>query len=195
VIDVCAYAKMFHRDGKYYVFLRYYLPEETVNLIENTHFQQWAAEGLITVTPGARTDYDYILEDVRGDMDHYMMRGLGYDAYNALHLVQSIQKELPKLTCIEVPMSPKHLSPPMKELEAMIYGGSFVFDRHDKVLQWMFGNAMLKSTVNKNYFLTKENPKAKIDGVMATILALVVWLKEVEASTGSVYETRGMRML
>jgi phage terminase large subunit-like protein len=194
-IDICAYAKMFKRDARYHVLLRYYVPEETVNLIENAHFQQWAAEGFITVTPGARTDYDYILEDVKEDMKRYDIRGLGYDAYNATHLVQNVQRELPKLACIEVPMSPKHISPAMKEMEGLIYDGKFAFDRNDKVFQWMMSNAMLKSTVNKNYFLTKENPKAKIDGVMAAILALVVWLKDVEGSVTSIYESRGMRIL
>ncbi|NTU67982.1 MAG: terminase large subunit [Chlorobiaceae bacterium] len=195
VIDICAYARMFKQGDRYHVLLKYYLPEDTVNLIENAHLQQWAAEGLITVTPGARTDYDYILEDVKADTKKYEIRGLGYDAYNALHLIQGIQKEMPKLTCIEVPMSPKHISPPMKEMEAIIYDGKFVFDKKDKVLIWMFANAMLKSTVNKNYFLSKENPKSKIDGVMASILGLVVWLKDVKGSVASIYERQGVRML
>jgi phage terminase large subunit-like protein len=92
-------------------------------------------------------------------------------------------------------MTPKHISPAMKEMEGLIYDGKFAFDRNDKVFKWMMSNAMLKSTVNKNYFLTKENPKAKIDGVMAAILALVVWLKDVEGSVTSIYESRGMRIL
>ncbi len=194
-IDICAYGKTFYRDGKYYVFLRYYLPEDTVQLIENAHYQQWAAEGLITVTPGARTDFDYVLEQIKLDAARFKIRGLGYDPWGSGYLVQQIEKEAEKVQCIEVSMSPKNISQPMKELEALIYDHKFIFDRADKVLYWMMSNAMLKSSVNKNYFLSRENVKSKIDGVMACILGIVVWMTDVEGSVESIYESRGMRML
>ena len=91
-------------------------------------------------------------------------------------------------------MSSKSISPPMQELEASIYDRKFAYPKSDKVLTWMMGNAMLKSYDTKSYFLTRENRKSKIDGVMACILGIKVWMTEIETAV-SVYESRGMRML
>lgn len=194
-IDICAYGKTFQRDGKYYVFLKYYLPEDTVQLIENAHYQQWTAEGLITVTPGARTDFDYVLEQIKADAEKFKIRGLGYDPWGSGYLVQQIEKEAPGIQCIEVSMSPKNLDEPMKELEACIYDRKFAYEEKDKALYWMTSNAMLRNDANKNYSLKKENAKSKIDGVMAVIIGIKVWMIEVEQSVASIYEQRGMRML
>ena len=192
-IDIAAYARVFFRNGVYYPFLKYYLPEDTVNLIENQHYQKWVLDGLITATPGARTDFDYILDDVKADAARYSIRGLGYDPYESGMLINQIIKEAPAIQCIEVNQSPVHISAPMKDFESLVYDKKICFDG-DPVLTWMVSNVVQKQARNKKYFPTRQSPKNKIDGLMTILFGLIVWAKEVP-KTESVYETRGIRHL
>ena len=63
-IDLTAMMFLFRRENTLYLFGKYYLPEDTIRLPENDHYQRWLAEGYLTSTPGARTDYRYLIDDL-----------------------------------------------------------------------------------------------------------------------------------
>lgn len=169
-IDLTAMMILFHRDGQYYLFGKYYLPEDTVNLPENEHYRRWQAEGRLTVTPGARTDYHYLEDDLREMSTTFQVKEIAYDAREAEYLMQNI-REWASFPCVEVPQSPAYISEPMKEFEALYLSGKM---QHDgcPMLRWQASNVIRKNSHNKSYYPAKEREGAKIDGIVAAIMAL-----------------------
>ena len=76
--------------------------------------------------------------------------------------------------CIEINQGPNQISEPMKLLEGDIYDCKFRYNG-DPILTWMFWNTIVKQAKGggpvKKYYPTKERREAKIDGVVATIMA------------------------
>jgi phage terminase large subunit-like protein len=72
---------------------------------------------------------------------------------------------------VEFGATVKNFSEPMKQLEALILTKRIDFEM-DPVLMWMFGNVVSHLDATDNVFPRKERPEAKIDGVVAIIMAL-----------------------
>lgn len=174
-IDICALIMLFETDRGYACFGKYYLPEETVKLPGNEHYDKWVKEGYITQTEGARTDFAYIEEDLIRINEEYPIIELPFDPREAGYLVNNVMKWLPPDSCIEVTQGPAHMSQPMKELEAIIYSNRIFFDG-DPVLTWMISNVVKKqgkgTGPTKYYYPTKEKDSSKIDGAVALIMAV-----------------------
>ena len=186
-IDLTAMMLMFRRGDEYYLFGKYYLPEETINLSENTHYQRWRDEGFLTQTPGARTDYRYLLDDLFSISADFKVKELAYDPHEAEMLMQEV-REKAYFPCIEINQSPALISEPMKEFEALYLAGQLHHDG-DPLLTWQASNVVLRSTKTKAYFPGKEKADNKIDGIVAAIMALS--RAKLHENVESVYETRG----
>lgn len=179
-IDLTAMMILIRCDGKWYLFGKYYLPEDTVNSPGNEHYQTWAMDGLLTSTPGARTDYQYLYDDLLGVhsesedrdgiYDLFQVQEIVYDPREAEYLMQSIRD---KVSCpvVEMTQSAASLSEPMKEFEAVVNSGELLHNG-DLVLSWAAGNVVLKAAANKMYYPAKENPANKIDPIVAAVMAI-----------------------
>jgi phage terminase large subunit-like protein len=155
------------------VFTRSFLPSETVELPHNAHLRQWRDQGHLTVTEGARTDFDAIEEDIKQLSEILSVQELAFDPKEATYLIQGIQKWA-SFECVEVGQAAVHISEPMKEMEGLIYGGKLLHD-DNPVMNWMMGNVVLKQTAKgpvKYFYPTKDSQAAKIDGPVAAIMAL-----------------------
>jgi phage terminase large subunit-like protein len=155
------------------VFGRYYLPEETVKLPGNEHFDKWVKEGRIVQTPGARTDFFYIENDLKKiNKDHPIIL-FSFDPREAAYLVNNVMQWLGEERCVEIDQGPLLMSEPMKELEAQIYDKTLQHDG-DPVMTWMMGNVIKKQGRSggpiKSYYPTKASDKDKIDGPVCDIM-------------------------
>ena len=169
-VDLTAMMFLFKRGDEYYVFGKYYLPEDTINLPENAHYQRWEAEGWLTSTIGARTDYRYLMDDLLAFAERYKIKELAYDPHEAEMLMQEIREKV-NFPCIEINQSPTMISEPMKEFEAL-YMSEKLHHNGDPLLAWQASNVILRSTKTKAFYPSKERIENKIDGIMATIMAL-----------------------
>ena len=174
-IDICALTLLFEFNGGLATFGKYYLPEETVNLPGNDHYVKWVKEGHITQTPGARTDFFYIEEDLKRINDEFPMSELAFDPRESGYLINNIMEWYDPDSCIEITQGPAQMSQPMKELEALVYSKGIWHDG-DPVLGWMLGNVVKKQGRNtgpvKYYYPTKETNALKIDGAISLIMAV-----------------------
>jgi phage terminase large subunit-like protein len=178
-------------EDHYYCFARHYLPEDAVADPTKGHYRGWVAEGRITVTDGPMIDFDTIKGDILDDAKAAKVRGAGFDPYAATMLVTELLSE--GVPMVEVGMTVKNLSEPMKFLEALILAGRIHHDG-DPVLAWMMSNVTAREDANGNVFPRKERVENKIDGAVALIIAMGRAIADAEP-VGSVYETRGMRVL
>ena len=190
-IDIACVSKLFYRDGKWYVFVRSYLPEARVQDPEKRHYQEWAHGGYLTVTEGDVIDYERIQTDIERDAKRFRITALGYDPYSATQMAQNLQKA--GLNVIEVPQRVQQLSEPMKEIEAIILDGRLAHDGNP-CTAWQFSNVTAKVDANDNVFPRKEQPHSKIDAFVATVIAKRVSMIPA-ADTASIYASRGVRGL
>ena len=60
------------------------------------------------------------------------------------------------------------------------------------VLRWMAGNVVIETDAAENIKVTKAKSKEKIDGIVASIMALDRCLRNEGEPQGSVYDERGL---
>lgn len=174
-VDLCSKVLLFPREVAgvvhYYVFGSHYAPDAKIHAPENRHYEAWATEGHLRVTPGDRTDYDYIESDIVGDAGRHGLVQVGSDPYNAPQLLTHLQQALGPQRVLEIPQTVAHLSDPMKELQALIVSGR-IHHTGDPVLAWAIGNVTAQEDRNQNVFPRKEFRDKKIDPAVALIIAL-----------------------
>ena len=82
------------------------------------------------------------------------------------------------------------MSEPMKALHALIRDGR-IRHRGSPLMRWALSTTVAKEDANSNVFPRRPTRKAKIDPIVASIMATALWSQKEE--TTSVYQTRGIR--
>lgn len=89
----------------------------------------------------------------------------------------------------------KDMSPPSKELMKLALEGRLAHGGHP-VLAWMVDNIHVRTDPAGNIKPDKQKSTEKIDGVVATIMALDRAIRGGSANSGaSVYDSRGLLVL
>lgn len=172
--DLTAVSFMVPHDGKFHFLNRYYLPEEALLTKKNKEqYAEWVRNKHLTLTPGNVVDYDYILDDIlRVDRRLYIAK-VGYDAWNSTQFViNATDRGLPMEP---VSQSIGNFNRPTKEMERVILSHQAVID-NNPVTRFCFRNVVMKQDYNGNTKPSKEYRDKKIDGVIAMIEALGVYL-------------------
>jgi phage terminase large subunit-like protein len=186
-------------DGFYDCLFRFWVPEELVAERERKHklpsYAPWVKAGYLLTTPGNVIDYDFIRADILKLAKETRVKQIGYDPWNATQLAVQLQQALNPANdklgfqMVEMRQGMRTLSEPAKEFEKLIVSKKLRHGGHP-IMRWMIGNASIRRDANDNIAPDKEQSKAKIDGVLSTILALgraIVTLPKT-----SIYESRGI---
>ncbi len=83
------------------------------------------------------------------------------------------------------------MSTPTEEFYRLLMEGKIVHAGHP-VLRWMAGNVVIETDAAENIKVTKAKSKEKIDGIVASIMALDRCLRNQGEPQGSVYDERGL---
>jgi phage terminase large subunit-like protein len=172
--DLTAVAFLVIEGGLYYFKVFYYLPEAALTEKPDRElYKLWRRTGELTVTPGNVTDYDYIQNDIMKISGIMPIANIAYDSYNATQWAIKCTNEGLPLTPYSQTMG--NFNRPTKELERIILSGRAVFDNNE-ITRECFRNVLLKSDHNGNVKPVKYMDKKKIDGCIAIIQALGVYL-------------------
>jgi len=189
--DLAALVAVFKRGDDYYEFPFFFAPESAAEL--NDRYPQFVNRGEITLTDGNMIDFEFIESKIKEIFKFANVKSVAYDPYQATYLVTRLQPE--GINLIEFGHSVKNMSEPMKNLEALVLDGKY-HHSGNACMTWQMSNVAAKLDVKDNIYPNKSNrndERCKIDGVVASIMAMGRWLDEGEAS--SVYEERGFRTL
>ena len=171
--DIATAAWVFMRqiEGKphYYVFTRNYLPEAAVQKPENGHYQDWVHRGYLVQTTGNMINLKQIEDDVQASAEHHVIVEIPIDAWGSREIAPSLGEA--GFTVVDVPMTVRNLSEPMKNISALIDAGQFHHDGNLATI-WMFSNVEVVEDRNENVFPRKSSAEKKIDAAVATILAV-----------------------
>jgi phage terminase large subunit-like protein len=175
---------------------RFWLPEGTVEKYARKgqrHYEQWAREGWLTTTPGDVVDYEFIRSEVHALAKRYAIQEIAFDRWGAQDVSNRLTSDGAQL--VEYGQGHRSMSEPSKDLEARVISRKV---RHagNPILRFCVANAVVTTDSAGNIKPDKSKAADRIDGVVATVMAL----GRIIASSGgdggpSVYEERGIRML
>lgn len=177
--DIASKAKVFRRqvagEWHYYAFTRNWLPQAAVQKPENGHYQAWVQQGFLVQTPGNMIDLRAVQEDVERDSELHVVAEVAMDAWGSREIAPALQAG--GFTVVDVPMTTRNLSEPMKLIAALVDAGRFHFDGNLATV-WMLANVEVFEDRNENIFPRKSKPEHKIDAAVAIILAVARAMQE-----------------
>lgn len=184
--DITAVMALFRKDGRYRLFGRYYLPEETIEDSDISQYRGWAEVGHLIATDGNVIDEDVIRKDVMDWVSDYSPQAIAFDPGHGWNFCQRLKND--GLPMVEISANVLNYSEPMKELEKLVLSGKIEHDGNP-VLSWMVSNVVCHRDAKDNIYPRKQREEQKIDGVVGALLALRVGAF---GEGDSVYEERGI---
>lgn len=195
--DITAFVLVFppRNDTEKYIVLPYFwVPEDTIPLRVrrgNVPYDSWAAQGHIIATEGNVIHYDAIEKKIEELGTKYHILEIAVDRWNATHVIQNLEGE--GFTMVPFGQGYKDMSPPTKEFYKLLMEGNIIHGGNP-VLRWMAGNVVVETDAAENIKVTKAKSPEKIDGIVATIMALDRAVKN-QGDTSSVYDERGILVI
>ena len=195
VSDITAYVLLFHENDRFQLQPHFWIPEEKMLekiRKENINYDKWAAEGYVTVTPGNVIDYDFVKADILRIVADYDLRTSAYDRWNSSQTIIDLQNE--GMECNPFGQGYGSMSAPTKEFEKLVLTGK-IEHFSNPVLRWMLASTLVKTDPAGNIKPDKEKSTQKIDGIVASIMALGEWMTAQANDESNPYENRGLLTL
>lgn len=179
-INFCPLETVDHRSKEDRVPYRYWKDLKLADYIdfsgtelENEDF--WKKQTVLTATEGNQIDYSVVRTYIAYLWDILKPKWYEYDPWKATELVQYLQKN-----GVEVhpfPQTITHFSFPTTEFETLAHSGRFRHGGHP-VLSWMLSGCVARMDPNENLRYDKSKSTKRIDGIIATIMALAGTITE-----------------
>lgn len=176
---------------------RFWIPEETMqerSRQDGVQYDSWVTQGFITATPGNVVDYAFIREQILRDAETFSVKEVAYDPWNASHIVQELQDG--GVFMVPFRQGYASMNAPTKELIKLILSKQLQHDG-SPVMRWMMDNLALAEDPAGNMKPDRKRSCEKIDGVVATVMALDRAVRNMsgDGSSQSVYDKRGVLVL
>jgi phage terminase large subunit-like protein len=179
-------------DELYTLLPFFWIPAD--NMVERARrdrvpYDAWVRDGLVRATPGNVIDYGFIVRDIAAMSEQYNIKEIAFDRWGAFQVSQQLDGA--GLTMIGFGQGFNSMSPPSKDLLRLVMDGKL---RHggNAVLRWMADNVVVTTDPAGNIKPNKQKSREKIDGIVASIMALD---RAVRHAGASVYDARGVLTL
>ena len=179
-------------DEKYILVPYFWVPEETIPQrvkANSVPYDIWEKQGHLLATEGNVIHYDFIEKFICDLAEKYHILEIAVDRWNATHMIQNLEDA--GFTMVPFGQGFASMSTPTKEFYRLLMEGQIVHAGHP-VLRWMAGNVVIETDASENIKVTKAKSKEKIDGIVASIMALDRCLRNQGEPQGSVYDERGL---
>ena len=192
--DITAFVLVFPprtKEEKYIVVPYFWVPEDTIPIRvrrASVPYDIWKQQGFLFATHGNVIHYDAIEAKIEELAKQFHILEIAVDRWNATQMIQNLEGE--GLTMIPFGQGYKDMSPPTKEFYKILMEGNMIHGGNP-VLRWMSGNVVVETDAAENIKVTKAKSPEKIDGIVATIMALDRAIRN-QNETGSIYDERGI---
>ena len=193
--DITALVLMFpprNAEEKYILVPYFWVPEETIPQrvkANSVPYDVWEKQGYLLATEGNVIHYDFIEKFICDLAEKYHILEIAVDRWNATHMIQNLEDQ--GFTMVPFGQGFASMSTPTKEFYRLLMEGQIIHAGHP-VLRWMAGNVVVETDAAENIKVTKAKSKEKIDGIVASIMALDRCLRNEGEQQGSVYDQRGL---
>ncbi len=196
--DITAFVLVFppqNEEDKYEILPFFWMPEDNIDLrVRRDHVQYdlWVKQGHLMTTEGNVVHYGFIESFIEQLGMKYNIREIAFDRWGAVQMTQNLEGL--GFTVVPFGQGFKDMSPPTKELMKLTLEQKIAHGGHP-VLRWMMDNIYIKTDPAGNIKPDKEKSTERIDGAVATIMALDRAIRCGSASSESVYNERGLLIL
>lgn len=193
--DLTAFVLIFppqEETDKYYLLPYFWLPEDNITLrVKRDHvpYDLWAKQGFVKTTEGNVVHYGFIESFIEDLGMKYNIREIAFDRWGAVQMTQNLEGL--GFTVVPFGQGYKDMSPPTKELMKLTLEQKLAHGGHP-VLRWCMDNIFIRTDPAGNIKPDKEKSTEKIDGAVATIMALDRAIRNQGSMSGSVYDNRGL---
>jgi phage terminase large subunit-like protein len=196
--DITAFVLVFpptEEDEHYYILPYFWIPEENMEArVNKDHvpYDLWERQGFIETTEGNVIHYGYIETFIDELGKQYNIKEIAFDRWGATMLVQNLEGL--GFTVVPFGQGFKDMSPPTKELMNLVLGKTLRHNGHP-VLRWMMDNVCVRTDPAGNIKMDKSKSTEKIDGSVATVMALDRAIRNKGETSDSVYDSRGLLII
>ncbi|WP_180982423.1 terminase large subunit [Methylocella silvestris] len=176
--DITALVWLFppEKEGeKWRLLARFWVPEVNIELRskrDRVPYDRWATIGAVEPTPGDYVDQSYVQAAIEEGLELFDVERVGFDPWNATKLYTDlVNKGADGERFLKVRQGVQSMGEASKEFERLVFAGQLDHGGHP-VLRWMIGNALIRFDRNMNFTPDKQKSREKIDGIVATIIAL-----------------------
>ena len=192
VSDITAFVLIFHENDKFQLLPFFWIPE--VKMLEkirkeNINYDLWVKAGFVKVTSGNVLDYEFVKADILQIVEIYDLQSSAYDRWNSSQTIIDLQNE--GMECNPFGQGYGSMSAPSKEFEKLVLSEK-IEHFGNPVLRWMLSSTLIKTDPAGNIKPDKEKSVQKIDGIVASIMALGEWMTAQAEDDNDPYSKRGM---
>ena len=170
----------------------FWVPEDTLDQrVRRDHvpYDTWEKEGYLETTEGNVIHYGYIEKFIERLGERFNIREIAFDRWGGVQMVQNLENM--GFTVVPFGQGFKDMSPPTKELMKLTLEKKLAHGGHP-VLRWNMDNIFIRTDPAGNIKADKEKSTEKIDGAIATIMALDRAIRCGNDNGASVYDGRGI---
>ncbi len=193
--DITAFVLVFppeDDDDKYIILPYFWIPEDNMQTrVARDHvpYDVWERQGYLETTEGNVIHYGYIEKFIENLGERFNIREIAFDRWGAVQMTQNLEGM--GFTVVPFGQGFKDMSPPTKELMKLVLEERIAHGGHP-VLRWMMDNIYIRTDPAGNIKPDKEKSTEKIDGAVATIMALDRAIRCGANAGASVYDSRGL---
>lgn len=160
------------RDDKWSILAWFWIPEAHMESQATKHkmpYRAWRDAGFITMQPGNQVNQESIRKDINDINQQFRVKSIGYDAWNTGYMGPKLVED--GYDAVKLPPRYEFLSGPTKQLTGHLVAG-IVDHFGNPILRWNASNVQLMLDSAGNQKPDKAQSKAKIDGIMAAVMAM-----------------------
>jgi phage terminase large subunit-like protein len=193
--DLSALSLVFPEDdGSYSLYVKFWVPGKSAfekERMDGAPYTEWSRKGFVAMSNKPTQDYQQIARDILELNELYDLVSIGYDPWNAQMLADQLVSA--GIDMLKYGQSFSNLNAPSKWLENLILNHNIIHDGNP-CLRWNVLNtiAEIKGDVIRP---SKAKSKTRIDGVVATVMALGICMNEQRIEPDEdecVYSLRGI---
>lgn len=193
--DITAFVLVFpplDEEDKYIILPYFWIPEDNLTLRvnrDNVPYDVWERQDFLQTTEGNVVHYGFIEQFIERLGERFNIREIAFDRWGAVQMVQNLEGM--GFTVVPFGQGFKDMSPPTKELMKLVLEQKIAHGGHP-VLRWNMDNIYIRTDPAGNIKADKEKSTEKIDGAVATIMALDRAIRCGNDHGASVYDDRGL---
>ena len=193
--DITSFVLVFpplDEEDKYIILPYFWIPEDNLTLrVNRDHvpYDVWERQGCLQTTEGNVVHYGFIEQFIERLGERFNIREIAFDRWGAVQMVQNLEGM--GFTVVPFGQGFKDMSPPTKELMKLVLEQKIAHGGHP-VLRWNMDNIYIRTDPAGNIKADKEKSTEKIDGAVATIMALDRAIRCGNDHGASVYDDRGL---
>lgn len=188
--DLAAFVLVFPwHNGTFRLVPKFWCPAESDNQASEKLreiLDPWARAGHVEYTPGNTIDDKRIEESIRESHAMYDLKSLCYDPFNCESIAQRLSSH--GVDMVRFSQNSSNYNEPSRYFERLVLE-SKLHHNGNPVLRWMASNMVIHTNGAGLIMPARKRSRNKIDGVVASIMALGAYLRT-SADSPSVYESR-----